>query len=278
MSQETEQSQFEELADGLSGDHKAEFFQILHEVGISPDDIELARLLKALQLYKSYYESIPAAVQAAAGNINKLKQDIEKLSVEARAGLDAGAQLAGQVIQEAEKVSQGISGINAHVKDAMHKSAEGLTSNLAEILTAGITNSFAPLENRLAQLVVANKSFDDAIARSKKAVSVLQQSTAMVRRLHLWIYGACSFLIVCSLVSSAWFWLHRRYEDRIAAECATLVKQGEKNRAVLLQLSKSNRTLEFHQDPKRPSRKFLVMKDATGWESANKHGVIEFTK
>jgi len=33
-------------------------FRILHEAGIGPEDTELARLLRALQLYKVYYESI----------------------------------------------------------------------------------------------------------------------------------------------------------------------------------------------------------------------------
>ncbi len=72
MSQETQQSPYEKLAEGLPADQKAEYFKTLHEIGISPEDIELARLLKALQLYKAYYESIPKAVTDSADKIDKL--------------------------------------------------------------------------------------------------------------------------------------------------------------------------------------------------------------
>lgn len=278
MSREPRQSHYEKLAEGLPDIHKTEFFKTLHEVGISPDDVELARLLKALQLYKSYYESIPAAVKDAAGNIDRLKQDIEKLSVEARGGLDAGAMLAGQVIKEAEKVSQGISGISVYIDNAMRQSAEGLTKHLSDQLARGIKDSLTPLEASLAQLVSSNQTFDDAIEQSKKAAMVLQQSTAIARKYNLWTYGVCSLLIILSLVSISWFWLHSRFEDQFLAKCQALVKQDAKNRAVLLQLSKSNRTLELHLDADRPDHGFLVLKNATGWQSATKHGVIEFTK
>jgi hypothetical protein len=278
MSQEIQPSQFEKLTTDLPENHKTEFFKTLHEAGISPVDVELMKLLKALQLYKAYYESIPTAVKDAAGNINRLKQEIEKLSVEARAGLDAGAMLAGQVIKEAGKVSQGISGINTHIENAMRQSAEGLTKHLADQLATGIKDSLTPLEGRLTQLVAANQTFDDAIAQSKKAAIALQQSTAIAKKYNLWTYGVCSLLIICSLVFVSWFWLQRRYEDQFIAKCEALVKQDVKNRDVLLQLLKSNRTLELHLDPDRPGHGFLVLKNATGWQSATRHGVIEFSK
>ncbi len=100
MSLETEQTAFKELAAGLPNEQQAEFFRNLHEAGISPNDVELARLLRALQLYKVYYESIPATVQEAAAKIEQLKQDLERFSTDARGNLDLSTHLAGQVIQE----------------------------------------------------------------------------------------------------------------------------------------------------------------------------------
>jgi hypothetical protein len=278
MPQEAQSSPYENLAEGLPDNQKGEYFKTLHEVGISPNDVELARLLKALQLYKAYYESIPEAVKDSAGKINQLKQEIEKLSVEARAGLDAGARLAGQVIKEAEKVSQGVSGISVHVDNAMNQSAEGLTKHLTEQLAKGIKDSLTPLEARLNQLVAANKVFDDAIAQSKKATILLQQNTTIAKRSQFWAYGLCSLLIVCSLVAVSWFWIHRSYEDQLAAKCEALLKQNDGNRAILLRLSKLNRSLELHLDPDRSDHGFLVLNNATGWQSATKQGVIEFGK
>jgi len=59
---EVQQSLFKDLLVDLPDQHRAEFFSNLHEAGISPNDVELARLLRALQLYKAYYETIPGAV------------------------------------------------------------------------------------------------------------------------------------------------------------------------------------------------------------------------
>lgn len=64
---------FDRLAEGLSAEQRSEFFQTLHEAGITAHDLELARLLRVLQLYKAYYESIPSAVQTAVADISRLK-------------------------------------------------------------------------------------------------------------------------------------------------------------------------------------------------------------
>jgi hypothetical protein len=148
---------------------------------------------------------------------------------------------------------------------------------MAEQLTTGIEKKvLAPLQSRLDNLAGSNKAFDDAIARNNKATAALQKSTAEARRFHSWTYILCCLLVICISVSSAFFFLHSWYEGRIEAECEALAKQSEKNRAVLLQLSKSRRSLELLQDPGHPNRKLLIMKNASGWQSANKSGVIEF--
>ncbi len=278
MSPATQQSPFEKLAEGLPDKQREEYFKTLHEVGISPEDVELARLLKALQLYKAYYESIPEAVKNSAGKIDQLKQEIEKLSVDAKAGLDAGARLAGQVIEEAKKVSQGVSGISVYVDTAMRQSAEGLTKHLSEQLAKGIKDSLTPLESRLVQLVEANKTFDDAITQSKKAAILLHQNAAIVKKSQLRTYALCSLAVVCSLVAVSWFWLHRSYEDKLTTKYESLVKQNDRNRAILLRLSKLNRSLELQLDPDHSDHGFLILKDATGWQSATRQGVIEFGK
>ena len=53
---------FDRLAEGLSPEQRSDFFQALHEAGITAHrDLEFARLLRVLQLYKAYYESIPVS-------------------------------------------------------------------------------------------------------------------------------------------------------------------------------------------------------------------------
>jgi len=72
------------------------------------------------------------------------------------------------------------------------------------------------------------------------------------------------------------FSLSRWYENRLNIERQALINQTEQNRSVLLQLSKSRRTLELLSNPKHSNRKLLVMNDAAGWQAAGKQGVLEF--
>jgi uncharacterized protein YgfB (UPF0149 family) len=279
MSPEIQQSIFEDLAAELPDNQKAEFFRSLHEAGISANDVELAKLLRALQLYKSYYETIPEAIQKAAGEIEKHKQDIERLSSNTHDSTEASAHLAGQIIQVTEKVRQDLTQIHSHVEEAIGQSAESMVSQMAGLLSAGIEQTvFLPLQRRLMDLTESNQAFDDAIARSKQATLILQQNAAFARRVHLKAYALGALIAVCLLAAVSWVSLYRWYSDLIEQERVALIEQVGNNRAVLLQLSRSHRAIELMQDPGKPHHKLLVMKDASGWQSAGKCGVIEFTE
>jgi len=123
-----QQMLFNDLVADLPDHHKAEFFQNLHEAGISPNDIELARLLRILQLYKAYYESIPAAVQLAAAQV-------ERLSIDARHSSESCARLTDQFVQKAERFRQDLTDIYDRVEEATHESAENLASRMDELLS-----------------------------------------------------------------------------------------------------------------------------------------------
>lgn len=277
MPPEEQQPLFKELAADLPDKHKAEFYRNLHEAGISPNDVELARLLRALQLYKAYYETIPSAVQNAAANIERLKKEIEELNSETRSSLEASAQLAGKVIEESEKVRKDLTQINKHIDEAMRQSAESLAARMAEHLSAGIEQKvLLPLQNRLIELAGSKQVFDEAIAQSNKATAALQTSTVEASRFHIRTYVFSGCLVACMLVGVGWFFLHRSYADRFDQKCAEMVLNAGKNRAVLKQLAKSHRILQLLQDPENADRKILYMKDAAGWQSPEKYGVIEF--
>jgi hypothetical protein len=277
MTQEEQQPSFKKLAAGLPDGQKAEFYETLHEAGISPKDEELARLLRALQLYKAYYETIPSAVHEAAGKIEQLKKEIERFSTDARGNLDLSTHLAGQVIQETERIHQDFAQIHKHIEKAMSQSAETLASNMAGQLAVGIEERIlSPFQSRLDRLAGSNKAFDEAIARNNKASAALEKSTAIARRFHIRTYFVCGLLIFVTFAWVTAFFLNQWYANRFDAEREAMVKQTEQNRAVLMQLSKSRRTIELHPNPEHPNRKLLVMKDASGWQSANRQGVIEF--
>src|SRR5205809_8052296 len=223
-----QQTLFKDLVADLPDQHQAEFFRNLHEAGISPNDVELARLLRALQLYKTYYESIPAAVQKAAAEIERLKQEIDRLSADARCSSEASGRMAGQVIREAERVREDLAGIRDLVAVAALGSAEGLASRMSELLTENIEKTVLhPLKSRLEELAESNGAFDDAIKCSKNATAGLLQSAKLARRIHFRAYALGSFVIACSLTLASWFFLHPWYAGRIDEVRAALVRQME---------------------------------------------------
>ena len=268
---------FERLAEGLSPEQRSEFFQALHEADITAHDVELARLLRVLQLYKAYYESIPSAVQTAVDDIGRLKQEIAALSGAATQQAAGVSKIAGEVLAEAQHFQGQLAGIHLHVEAAIQKSAQTLATRMAALLHSRIDETvLAPLHQQLTDLVAANQALDQAIEKSKTATAGMQKHAAVARQIHLGGYALASLVIAIVLAAGSWLFIRSSYAQQMQRERLALVRDNEKNRQVLLKLAESGRTLELRQDPKRPRVNYLVMKDASGWESTQHHGVIEF--
>ncbi len=270
---------FDQLAEGFSSEQRSEFFQVLHEAGITAHDRELARLLRVLQLYKVYYESIPLAVQAAVADINRLKQEIASLSAAAAQQAASVSKVADEVLGEAQHLRGQLEGIHLHVEAAIQQSAETLATQMAGILQARIGEAvLTPLKQQLADLFAANDALDQAIEKSKVAAAGMQKHVHVARQIHLGGYALASLVIVTLLVAGSWLVIRSSYAQQLKRERLALVRDSEKNRHVLLKLAESHRTLELRQDPKRPRVHYLVMKAASGWESTQHQGVIEFVE
>lgn len=268
---------FDRLADGLSSEQRSEFFQVLHETDITAHDVELARLLRALQLYKAYYESIPSAIQITADDISRVKQEIAALSSAATQQAASVSKIAGEVLAEAQHLQGQLAGIHLHVEAAIEKSAQTLATRMAALLHSRIDETvLAPLHQQLTDLLTANQALDQAIEKSKTAAAGMQKHAAVARQIHLSGHALASLVIAIVLVAGSWLFIRNSYDQQMQRERLAVVRDNEKNREVLLKLAESGRTLELRQDPKRPQVNFLFMKDASGWESSQHHGVIEF--
>jgi hypothetical protein len=270
---------FDRLAEGLSAEHRSEFFQNLHEAGIAAHDLELARLLRVLQLYKAYYESIPLAVQTAVADISRLKQEIAALSSAATQQAAAVSKIGGEVLAEAQHIQGQLKGIHLHLEAAIEKSAQTLATRMAALLHSRIDETvLTPLHQQLTDLVAANQALNQAIEKSKTATAEMQKHAAVARQIHLGGYALASLVIAIVLAAGSWLFIRNSYSQQMQRERVSLVRDNEKNRQVLLKLAESGRTLELRQDPKRPQLNFLFMKNASGWESSQHQGVIEFRK
>ena len=268
---------FDRLVEGFSTQYRADFFQILHEAGIDPRDQELAQLLRALQLYRAYYESIPSAIQTVVTDINHLKQEIAAISAAATQQAANVAQTAEKVLGATQQFHDKLAGIHSQLEGAIQKSIETLSAQMAGLLQTSITGSvLEPLEKQLTELIETNHALDQAIEKSRTAAAGMQKHLTLARRTHLGGYALASLVIVIVLTAGSWFFVHNSYAKQMARDRMVLVRNNEKNRQALLKLAENGRTIELRQDPKRPHVYYLVLKDATGWESSQHQGVIEF--
>ena len=117
---------FDRFSEGLSEEQRLEWFRTLHEAGITADDAELARLLRVLQLYKGFYEEIPARVRETLKHadtltirINGLRDDLAKCLDKALAELKLNTEVA--------------SAISAHFQDTQSHLMASVEKSAAEV-------------------------------------------------------------------------------------------------------------------------------------------------
>ena len=271
---------FEALSDGLDDKQKAEFYQVMLNAGLSADDGVLAKLLRALQLYKAYYAEIPEAIQKAVLDVRRLTRRAERVE-------DAGKESLNQILQHAAQVDESLKRIHLHIEEATEKASASVSSRMADArekikshiedtsdqAAAAVAERMAAAMEKalpLAELTEAGKVFSDVVASGRQASSELNKNLKAIRRAHYFAYA----LAAVALVLVFWAYTHFRYETRLEKERAAIVAQVDGNQAVLLELARSKRRLELANGEK--GSKMLVIRNATGWTSAGNHGVIEF--
>ena len=170
---------FEEIINGLTDAQKAEFLKILNETGISQHDKELGKLFRVLQVYKSYYEEIPKAVQKSAVRIEKLADDVEKM--------------ADRVAGDTGYVNESMDRIHMSVGEAADKASRRILDKIEETLTPLSDAVTMALPGQLANIEKANKVFSRTVKTSKKASAELQKNIKHMKWRH---YGAIALTFI----------------------------------------------------------------------------------
>jgi len=235
--------------------------------------------LRALQLYKGYYDSIPIAVQAAADRIERIRQEVFALSDRTGQNAQTVSNLAEQLILDAAKIHQALTGVHTSVEKVIQESAGNLASQIGDRVRVWIEEAVLPgLRERLLQIASAAVELNEAAARSKDAAFTVKQEVRLARRIHIGAYALAAVIVAAVLTLGSWLRIHRWYSRQIEQDRVALVHGTEKHREILLKLARSNHTLELVQDPKRRGKCLLVMGNATGWQSSLRQGVIEFSE
>ncbi|MDR0841845.1 MAG: hypothetical protein LBP68_00305 [Acidobacteriota bacterium] len=258
---------FEELVSGMPSEQKAEFYGILHKAGIGRQDVEIAKLFRALQLYRAYYEAIPASMAQAVAEIDRLKKEVGELVEQADQSAAASEKLLNRFTQEAAEVGESLVKLHSHVEEAAARAAVVVSRRMTEMLSEAMGKTL-PLD----ALSQAGKTFSAAVAASNQASADLRKNIKVIRRAHRRAYA----LAACSVILAFWVYIHFQYERKVTEARAAILADVQGNQAVLSELAKARRTLELVTKDKDPRRRLLFMKDAKGWTTTEKHGVIEF--
>jgi len=175
-----------------------EFSKVCNEVGLSASDVELGKLLRALQLYKAYYSTIPREIKAVHNAALDEMQSIR----------DEMKQLAERTTRDALKISQWAEQINQSILTIQPEAVtKALQKRLLEETTAAIGSSVQAVLNASSRIDTAAGNLNAAGAQAQ--ASIRQWQTFSVRRMWLSNFTLC--LILTPLFWAAMHFLNLTY-------------------------------------------------------------------
>jgi hypothetical protein len=177
---------------------QVEFMKVAAEVGLAPSDLEIAKLLLALQLYKAFYASIPRSMKsvhnAALSEMRGLRDGVKALAE--RTSADAAS-----IREWADRISQSITAIHPEaVTRALHQ-------RLLDETRAAMSGSVQALAGACSRLDTATGKLNAASSRAEASIGGWQ--TFSLRRIWFRAVVVCAAFFV-AVVLSAWFLFFRQ--------------------------------------------------------------------
>jgi hypothetical protein len=170
-----------------------EFMKVAAEVGLGSGDIELAKLLVALQMYKAIYAKIPRHIKSvhadALHELRRVQEEVASLA-------DRAAADASEIGSRADEIHRALAAINpAEVAKQLH---QRLLDDTAKILGG----SLQMLKVAYGQIDAATQNMNAAAYRT--AVVVQEWQTQSLRQ--IWASAFCICLPAAFLLLGAvWF-------------------------------------------------------------------------
>lgn len=186
-------SVFHRLLEFLKEDKdKLEFMQVAQEVGLGAADVELAKLLVALQLYKAYYADIPTQIKEVnhhcIAEVRRVRDEVEHLANCSRAS-------ALEVSARADAIKAAIERIDPKaVAETLHK-------RLVDETLRGLSGATRLMAKATQDIEIASKSLSEA-AREEVAI-VRDWQAISLRGIWLTAFAGCS-VVVTVLIMVVW--------------------------------------------------------------------------
>lgn len=170
-----------------------EFMKVAAEVGLGPTDMELAKLLLALQLYKAFYATVPRDIKAV--HVAALKE-MRNLRDEVKFLADRTSSDAVKIGQWAEQIDNSILRIQPKAV------AESLHKRLLEDALAAIGGSVQALVSAYGRIDAATGKLNTASDQAERSIHQWQILT--LRRVWFSAFAFC-FAVTAVLFAALWF-------------------------------------------------------------------------
>jgi hypothetical protein len=258
------QADFDRLVEGFTLEQRAEFFKVLHLAGVTRQDIELARLLRVLQLYKSFYEEIPERIVEALGQADALGQRIQSLDERIASRLDSALTRLERNSQSASLTAAQFREARTVITTAIEKSTQDIAHTLDSVLRRSLAAGLlTPFESFL-------RDIRQECSQTAKEARQITVQLRQARRIHLGGYALAAAVMALVLTGVVWSNAARHYARREQQ----LIRQIDQNRQVLGELARKGAVLELQRDPKDSRKLYLLLERAKAW-TTDKYAVVE---
>jgi hypothetical protein len=171
---------------------QVEFMKVANELGICASDLEIAKLLVALQIYKAYYADIPRQIKAVH---RAALEEILRLRDEIR-------QLAERVCGESACVGDWAESIHQNLQAVQPEAvAEILHRRLLEEAMAAVSGSAQALTSAYARIDKATATLNAAACQAE--ASIQQWQIVTLRRVWMSAFFFCASL---AAIVGAYLW------------------------------------------------------------------------
>ncbi len=192
---EDDNTHFDSLTKDLSPEQRSEFFQVLHTAGISHQDVELAQLLRALQLYRALYDEIPARVWQAVKEADALHQTFRSLHESAAIRWDEVLSQLERNMTAASTITNEFREARTVIATAIQKSktdiAQTLEATLKKSLLSGLLTPFETFVNDI----------KDRCGRTAIEAQQISLHLKQARRIHIGGYALSAVVLTLVLAS-----------------------------------------------------------------------------
>ncbi|MCI0626789.1 MAG: hypothetical protein L0387_34940 [Acidobacteria bacterium] len=186
---EDDNNHFDSLTKDLSPEQRSEFFQVLLTAGISRQDVELTHLLRALQLYRAFYDEIPARVCQAVKEADALHQTFKSLHESAATRLDRAVNHLERNLTAASTITNEFRESRAVVATVIQKStidiAQTLETTLKKSLSSGLVAPFEKFMNDIR----------DQCTRTTIEADQISLQLKQARRIHIGGYALAAVVV-----------------------------------------------------------------------------------